>query len=191
MRKAFNFYRSYYDVFKELPEKDKLKFIESLLDRQFTGLEPDLKGISKLAYISLKHSVDAQIKGFEDKTGIKLDPTQGGSVGGSVAPSVQEKEKEKEQDVLSARKLAFKESLFTYVGKYRKETVKAFFEYWSEHGDNDKKMRYEKEKSFGLGRRLSTWAKNDFDKTENPEEEKGKGSGGFSMMEAYEQNKPK
>jgi hypothetical protein len=89
-----------------------------------------------------------------------------------------------------ARKLAFKESLFKYVGKYKKQTVKAFFEYWSEHGDNDKKMRFEKEKSFGVGRRLSTWAKNDFDKTENPEEEKGKGSGGFSMMEAYEQNKP-
>ena len=38
--------------------------------------------------------------------------------------------------------------------------TKAFFEYWVEHGDNDKMMRFEKEKSFGIGRRLGTWKKN-------------------------------
>ncbi len=78
------------------------------------------------------------------------------------------------KESISARKLTFKESLFSYVGDYKKETVKAFFEYWSEHGDNDKKMRFEKEKSFGVSRRLSTWAKNDFDKTENQSELKSK-----------------
>ena len=93
-------------------------------------------------------------------------------------------EKKKEYNI-EARKLTFKESLFDYVGDYKKETVKAFFEYWSEHGDKDKKMRFEKEKSFGVKRRLSTWAKNDFDKTENPIEEKGKGKGGVSMEELY------
>ena len=95
------------------------------------------------------------------------------------------REDKKKEYNIQARKLAFKESLFDYVGKYKKETVKAFFEYWSEHGDNDKKMRYEKESSFGVKRRLSTWAKNDFDKTENPIEEKGKGKGGVSMEEMY------
>ena len=39
-----------------------------------------------------------------------------------------------------------------------------FFRYWSEHGDNDIKMRYEKEKSFGIGRRLGTWKGNNFNK---------------------------
>ena len=38
--------------------------------------------------------------------------------------------------------------------------VNEFFEYWTEHGDNDKKMRFEKEKSFGIKRRLETWKKN-------------------------------
>jgi hypothetical protein len=35
-----------------------------------------------------------------------------------------------------------------------------FFFYWSEHGDNDKKMRFEKQSSFGIGRRLGTWKSN-------------------------------
>jgi len=39
-------------------------------------------------------------------------------------------------------------------------TKKEFFEYWTEHGKDDKKMRFEKEKTFGLSRRLATWHKN-------------------------------
>lgn len=35
-----------------------------------------------------------------------------------------------------------------------------FYLYWTEHGINDKKMRWEKEKSFGIERRVSTWMKN-------------------------------
>ncbi|NOQ49709.1 MAG: hypothetical protein GQ553_03480 [Nitrosomonadaceae bacterium] len=100
-RKGFNFYASYYDVFKELSTaQDKADFIEAILDRQFTGKEPDdLQGLAKFAYISQQHSIDAQVLGYESKTGSPLTPCQGGSVGGSqggaVAPSVQEKEKEK------------------------------------------------------------------------------------------------
>lgn len=96
-RKAFNFYKSYYDVFKELGDKDKLSFIEALLDRQFTGEEPgQLKGMAKFAYISQKSNIDSQIKGWEDKTGCKLEssnPKQGGCVRGGSTPTVQGEEK--------------------------------------------------------------------------------------------------
>jgi len=100
MRKAFNFYRSYWDVANELNDKDRLAFYDALLTRQFTGKEIELTGISKFAYISQKHSIDAQIKGYEDKTKQKInipieDPMQGGTQGGIEAPSVQEKEKGK------------------------------------------------------------------------------------------------
>lgn len=105
-RKQFGFYRSYYDVFNELEkDKDKLAFIQALLDKQFLGKEPELDGIAKFAYISQMHNIDTQVKGWESKTKQKLsDPSQGGSVGGSqggsVAPSAQEEEEEKEQYVM-------------------------------------------------------------------------------------------
>ena len=35
--------------------------------------------------------------------------------------------------------------------------LKDFFEYWTEHGPKDKKMRYEKQTSFDISRRLKTW----------------------------------
>lgn len=43
---------------------------------------------------------------------------------------------------------------------YSDDMLMEFYEYWTEHGENDKKMRFEKEKSFGLSRRLKTWERN-------------------------------
>jgi hypothetical protein len=114
-RKGFNFYRSYYDVYNELENiQDKVAFIDALLDRQFQGVKPTvLKGMAKFAYISQTDSIDAQVKGFEFKTGIILDaktdeihpPTVGVSVPPPVGvknisntPTVQEKGKEKEKE---------------------------------------------------------------------------------------------
>ena len=110
-RKGFNFYRSYFDVAMELPDKDRLAFYDALAKRQFLGEEPTLTGMAKLAYISQKYVIDAQVKGWEDKTGTSLKVVekqevnttcqggcQGGDGGGSYAPSVQEKEKEKEKE---------------------------------------------------------------------------------------------
>lgn len=109
-RKGFNFFRSYYDVYNELKtQADKLAFIDALLDRQFLGVKPTkLTGLAHFAYISQTNSIDSQVKGYEDKTGVKLDtPTVGGSIGGSVPPTLQVegKEKEKVQDVIDFEKL--------------------------------------------------------------------------------------
>jgi len=105
-RKAFNFYKSYYDVFKELNDKDKLSFINALFEKQFEGIEPEnLNGMAKFAYISQKSNIDSQVKGWEDKTGCKLSisaptepPSQGVSVAPTEPPTQQEKEKEKEKE---------------------------------------------------------------------------------------------
>lgn len=35
-----------------------------------------------------------------------------------------------------------------------------FVDYWTEHGENDRKMRFEKEKSFDISRRFKTWQRN-------------------------------
>jgi DNA repair ATPase RecN len=95
MRKAFNFYRSYYDVAKELSKKDREEFLMAILQKQFEGIEPELTGMAKFAYLSQQHSIDSQVKGYEDKTKEKLTPIEGGTEGGTQGGSVQEKGKEK------------------------------------------------------------------------------------------------
>lgn len=64
-RKAFSFYRSYYDVAKELPKAARLDYLMAILNYQFTGEEDELKGMAKFAYMSQKHSIDRQLEGYK------------------------------------------------------------------------------------------------------------------------------
>lgn len=80
-RKGFNFFKSYYDVAKELTDKDRLMFYDALVKRQFTGEETILSGMANFAYISQRHNIDSQVIGYCKKMNIPT-PTQGGSVGG-------------------------------------------------------------------------------------------------------------
>lgn len=101
MRKAINFFRSYFEVAKELNDKDRLAFYDALLNKQFENIEPNLKGMANFAYISQKHSIDAQVKGYFDKTkDEQFNPTQPPKVAPTEPPYLQEKgqEKEKEQE---------------------------------------------------------------------------------------------
>lgn len=68
-----------------------------------------------------------------------------------------ESKKGKEVKNIEERKKDFATQVKQFLDKYDKEMLKAFYEYWSEHGPNDKKMRFEKQTSFGVSRRLSTW----------------------------------
>ena len=71
-RKAFNFYKSYYDVALELPINERLPFLMAIIEMQFTGIEPtNLKGLSKFAFISQKHSILKQIEGYKHGTKTK------------------------------------------------------------------------------------------------------------------------
>lgn len=73
-----------------------------------------------------------------------------------------EKKKPKDKDAAKAatlsRKDSFYQSLVPFVGKYPKEIIRAFFDYWSELNKSGTKMRYELEKTWELPRRLATWA---------------------------------
>lgn len=99
MRKAINFFRSYFEVAKELNDKDRLAFYDALLNKQFENIEPNLKGMANFAYISQKHSIDAQVKGYFDKTkDEQFNPNQPPSLGATQPPYLQEKGQEKEKE---------------------------------------------------------------------------------------------
>lgn len=62
---------------------------------------------------------------------------------------------------IEKRKSEFYNSLLPFLSKYPKEFLRDFYEYWTEHGPNDKKFRMEKQDSFCVERRLKTWKKNE------------------------------
>jgi hypothetical protein len=66
-RKAFSFYRSYYDVAVELDDAQKLELLMAILNKQFLDIEPNLSGIVGLLYKGMKHSIDKQVEGFKSQ----------------------------------------------------------------------------------------------------------------------------
>lgn len=68
---------------------------------------------------------------------------------------------------INERKAEFKNSLLPLF--LNQNDLNDFYLYWTEHGINDKKMRWEKEKSFGIERRVTTWMKKkiEFNKNKN------------------------
>ncbi len=56
------------------------------------------------------------------------------------------------------RKDEFAERLKPFVTFYSKDMLNKFYSYWTESGEKDKKLRFEKEKVFEIERRLYTWS---------------------------------
>lgn len=144
-RKTFKFYRSYFDMFNELDkDKDKLAFIEAVFNKQFLGIDPDLSGIVKFAYISQLHSIEKQVKGWQDATGQQLtgayvDPIEGGGIDPKQEEEEQEKEKVKEKEkgdiesiyLLYPSKCVVKQSSTGKSSKVNKEQIKKLFKDYS------------------------------------------------------------
>jgi hypothetical protein len=61
---------------------------------------------------------------------------------------------------IAERKMNFANQLAIYKKDYSKDILNEFYLYWTEHGTNDKKMRFEKQTSFDVSRRLNNWLKN-------------------------------
>ena len=97
------------------------------------------------------------------------------NVNDNVNATVNDKQKVKEKDILadvqkekekvtaaeaatSARKEKFYASLVPFVDVYGKQMIREFFDYWSEMNRSKSKMRFEKQDTWELERRLKTWA---------------------------------
>lgn len=59
------------------------------------------------------------------------------------------------------RKDEFGKTLIPFMEKYGKEMIRAFFEYWSELTRSETKMRFEKQSTWEVAKRLATWANKD------------------------------
>jgi hypothetical protein len=71
-----------------------------------------------------------------------------------------DKQLNNKQETIEQRKKSFAEILIPFVDIYGKDMIREFYDYWSETTLNNKKMKYELEKTWSVERRLKTWSKN-------------------------------
>jgi len=78
----------------------------------------------------------------------------------SPLKGAKDKDKDKEQDKVKEREENFKLKVFEFKDKYSDIILNEFFNHWSQHGEKDRLMMFEKEKSFEISKRLVTWFNN-------------------------------
>jgi len=69
--------------------------------------------------------------------------------------------KANKDELFNLRKESFRKELTHYLKQYSKETLRAFFDYWTEPNPTKTKMRCELQKTFDINLRLKNWTKNE------------------------------
>ena len=122
-RKAFNFLRSYFDVYNELQnDKDRLSFLNSIINKQFLDEDPkDLNFLVNLCYESQRHSIETSVKGWKRATNDTLGTTPPTPLG--TTPPTNPKEEEEEEEEEEEYTIDF-ESLLNIINKYGNRSFK-------------------------------------------------------------------
>lgn len=176
MRDSMIFYRSFYEAIKELSFESQGIIYNAIYEYGLNKNEVELKGIEKTIFTLIKPQLDANLRKFNNgnkggrppknnlnETELKpknnLNETKTkANVNDNVNVNV------KEINNIDSRKTSFANTLKPFLEIFGKDVLNNFYFYWTEHGEKDKKMRFEKETSFCVKRRLERWVKNDYSK---------------------------
>lgn len=129
--------------------------------------------IVNLMFEPIKATLKRDLKKWEETRSVRVEA---GSKGGKQKVANAKKVKQKLANLavsdsvsvsvsdnvinIDIRKQEFASSLKPYVEKYGREFIRDFYMYWSETTLNNKKMKYELEKTWSLEHRLIKWASN-------------------------------
>lgn len=175
-KKGFILYADQKALFDQLPNEkagELIKFIFSyvndenpisedlIINLAFTPIQQQLKrDLLKYAEIKEKRSEAGKVGAIKRWQQIANDSKRISvmakiAVNDNVNVNVNDKVNNKEN--IEDRKLKFANSLKPFLPEYGRFLLNDFYGYWTEHGEHDKKLRFEKEKTFGIQQRLKTW----------------------------------
>ncbi len=171
-KKGFILYADQKALFDQLPNEkagELIKFIFSYVNDE-NPITEDL--IIKLAFTPIQQQLKRDLVKYEET---KEKRSQAGKAGANkrwqtiandskrisdiakIADNVNDNVKDKVIDNIEERKSKFYAAISLFIDEYPKKMLREFYDYWTEHGDKDKKLRFEKEKTFGIEQRLRTW----------------------------------
>lgn len=174
-KKGFILYADQKALFDQLPNDkagELIKFIMAYVNDENPVTE-DL--IINLAFTPIKQQLKRDLQKFEQT---KVSRSIAGKAGAdkrwqnvandskrisSIAKmAVNDNVNVKDKVILSIeeRKKNFANQISEHKNEYSNGMLNDFYLYWTEHGTNDKKMRFEKQTSFDVSRRLNNWLKN-------------------------------
>lgn len=171
----FILYADQAEVFINLPDDIAGKLIKIIFD-YVNDKNPEVEDLLlKVAFAPIKQQLKRDLKDWEN---VKSNRSTAGKKGmasrwgnkaitkdNAVIPAITNITVNDNVNVnvnnIEERKASFANSLKPYLSLYGPDMLNEFYAYWTEHGENDKKFRSEKEKSFSTERRLETWKRNE------------------------------
>lgn len=175
-KKGFILYADQKALFDQLPNDkagELIKFIFAYVNDENPTTD-DI--IINLAFTPIKQQLKRDLKKFEET---KEKRSEAGKAGANkrwqniandskrikaiakIADNVNDNVNVKEKVIdINIRKQTFASSLQPYLEKYGKDFLNEFYLYWTEQSINNKKLKFELEKTWSLERRLYTWKNN-------------------------------
>lgn len=175
-KKGFILYADQKALFDQLPNDkagELIKFIFAYVNDENPNTD-DI--IINLAFTPIKQQLKRDLKKFEET---KEKRSEAGKAGANkrwqniandskrikaiakIADNVNDNVNVKEKVIdINIRKQTFASSLQPYLEKYGKDFLNEFYLYWTEQSINNKKLKFELEKTWSLERRLYTWKNN-------------------------------
>ena len=166
-RDSMIFYRSFYESLNGLDAVIKSEVYDAIFSYGLDFQEPNFTNeIARALFTLIRPQLDANLKRFnnglkpktkqvESKTEAKQKQNKS-EVKANVNVNVNDNVNNNKKNI-EERKKDFYAELTVFVNDFPKEMIRDFYNYWTEHGLNDKKMRFEKQNTFGLKQRLNVW----------------------------------
>ena len=142
-RKAFNFLRSYYDVYNQLEkDSDKLSFLESILNKQFLNENPKgLEFVPNLCYESQRHAIESSVKGWlrANNTDIMTNPPTDPPTNPPTIPKEEEEKEEVKEEEKGKEEVKEKQRV---VFPFDSENFKKNWYLWKDYKQKEFKFKY-------------------------------------------------
>lgn len=165
-RESLIIYRSFYEAIKELPSQNQAEIWGAICELGFNNNLIELQGISKTVFILVKPQIEANYKkylnGLKPKNKQKVSDKKAKDKQ-SVSKTLTNVNVNVNENVnntvngIERKRDEFKKLLEPFKEKYTARLLNVFYEYWTASDLKSKKVRFENEKFFDVGRRLASW----------------------------------
>lgn len=155
--KKFTINTSTYEIIKDMSDQDLGMLFRAMFEYHVNDVTIPPPSISiPFKLFALQFEKDRQVSEVRAMAGKqKQKPTK---------PNKTKQNQHVNQSLtISERKIAFGKSLEEFSTQYGRDTLQAFYKYWSEANKSGTKMRFELQKTWETSLRLGTWARNDRD----------------------------
>ena len=184
-KKSFVAYSDWHGMFKALPNEVAGKLIKHVFSYVNDENPTDEDYIINALFEQIKSTLKRDLKKWEaqreqrseagkksaelramksNERSTSVNETKRNS---TVSVNVNVNDNVKEDNSIDSRKLKFAQTLKPFLEIYSKETVRDFYEYWTEPNKSNTKFKQELQKTWSTERRLKTWDSNNFNNKNN------------------------